>query len=303
MAGARMLEEIPFGQDDILLKTAYQICRWHHERYDGRGYPDGLVGDDIPIAAQVVGLADVYDALTSDRVYKPAFDHDSAMRMILNNECGVFNPLLLECLRDAEDELQRKLMEDAYSSRMDVDAHMLASEKYAGIDAAVSARTLRLLEYERSKAQFYASISEDILFDYSVNPDLLTISQTGVEKFNLPESIYYPRKNERLLSCISVKDLDMVFEKLKALPREDMRVRCEVELRNGDRKEWYRIIARPIHAADGSHEIRGAVGVASNIHREYTKMLDLEKQYRSYKPEKAAPAAESTITEIDTHPF
>ena len=303
MAGARMLEEIPFGQEDILLKTAYQICRWHHERYDGRGYPDGLVGDDIPIAAQVVGLADVYDALTSDRVYKPAFDHDSAMRMILNNECGVFNPLLLECLRDAEDELQRKLMEDAYSSRMDVDAHMLASEKYAGIDAAVSARTLRLLEYERSKAQFYASISEDILFDYSVNPDLLTISQTGVEKFNLPESIYYPRKNERLLSCISVKDLDMVFEKLKALPREDMRVRCEVELRSGDRKEWYRIIARPILAADGSHEIRGAVGVASNIHREYTKMLDLEKQYRAYKPEKAAPAAESTITEIDTHPF
>ena len=99
--GAEILDKLPFQQESPLVKTAYAICRWHHERWDGRGYPDGLKGEDIPIAAQVVAMADVYDALTSERCYKKAFGHDKAMEMILNGECGQFNPLLLECLTDA----------------------------------------------------------------------------------------------------------------------------------------------------------------------------------------------------------
>ncbi len=99
--GADILDKLPFQQESELVKTAYSICRWHHERWDGRGYPDGLKGDEIPIAAQVVALADVYDALTSERCYKKAFDHDTAVQMILNGECGQFNPLLLECLTSA----------------------------------------------------------------------------------------------------------------------------------------------------------------------------------------------------------
>ena len=78
-----------------LLQLAYNICRWHHERYDGGGYPDGLRGDEIPIEAQVVALADVYDALTSVRVYKPAYPHQQAMEMILGGECGAFNLSLI----------------------------------------------------------------------------------------------------------------------------------------------------------------------------------------------------------------
>ena len=78
------------------------------QRWDGRGYPDGLKGNDIPISAQIVSLADVYDALTSERCYKKAFSHETAMRMILNGECGAFNPLLLECLTDIQAELQEK---------------------------------------------------------------------------------------------------------------------------------------------------------------------------------------------------
>lgn len=91
------------------MRTACDICRWHHERYDGRGYPDGLVGDEIPISAQVVSLADVYDALISERVYKPAYSHEQAMSMILNGECGVFNPLLIECLKELQETLRREL--------------------------------------------------------------------------------------------------------------------------------------------------------------------------------------------------
>ncbi len=107
--GADMLEQLDQYSESSLVKTARDIARWHHERYDGRGYPDGLVGDDIPISAQVVSVADVYDALTSDRVYKKAFSHETAMGMILNGECGTFNPLLLECLVDVEDRIQIEL--------------------------------------------------------------------------------------------------------------------------------------------------------------------------------------------------
>ena len=94
--GASILQNLPMTQDEPLIQVAYQICRWHHERYDGHGYPDGLVGDQIPITAQVVSLADVYDALTGERCYKKAYPHETAVRMIQNGECGVFNPLLIE---------------------------------------------------------------------------------------------------------------------------------------------------------------------------------------------------------------
>ena len=98
--GARILKNMEGYEDEELMMVAYQICRWHHERYDGKGYPDGLKGEEIPISAQVVSIADVYDALTSERCYKKAFDHDTAMNMILDGQCGQFNPILLKCLRE-----------------------------------------------------------------------------------------------------------------------------------------------------------------------------------------------------------
>ena len=107
--GADMLMRLDNYYHDPLLQTAYQIARWHHERWDGRGYPDGLVGDDIPIAAQIVSLADVYDALTSERCYKPPYSHEKTLEMIFHGECGAFNPLLLECLSDIQSTLQEEL--------------------------------------------------------------------------------------------------------------------------------------------------------------------------------------------------
>ena len=110
MAGANMLSELPLDQkEEPLVKTAYEICRWHHERYDGGGYPDGLKGEQIPISAQIVSLADVYDALVSDRIYKKAYSHKEAVRMILAGECGAFNPLLLECLEEIQGKIKEEL--------------------------------------------------------------------------------------------------------------------------------------------------------------------------------------------------
>lgn len=108
LIGASMLKSIEMYQNEKLLQVAYQICRWHHERYGGKGYPDGLKGEEIPISAQVVAIADVYDALVGKRVYKKAFSHETAIHMILNGECGAFNPLLLECLTDIQNRLKEE---------------------------------------------------------------------------------------------------------------------------------------------------------------------------------------------------
>ena len=119
--GEHMLRQVPFSQNEPLVKVAREICRWHHERWDGRGYPDGLKGDEIPISAQVVSLADVYDALTSERCYKAAFDHETALKMIVNGECGAFNPLLLECLMDGADQIKQAMQETDEEKQKDAE--------------------------------------------------------------------------------------------------------------------------------------------------------------------------------------
>lgn len=104
--GAIMIHQVKMEEDDTLIQFAYEICRWHHEKWDGRGYPDGLKRNYIPISAQVVSIADVYDALVSERVYKKAYSHEKAIEMIINGECGEFNPLLIQCLKDCSDRIQ-----------------------------------------------------------------------------------------------------------------------------------------------------------------------------------------------------
>ena len=106
--GESILKNVGIYQNEELVQLAMHICRWHHERYDGRGYPDGLKGEEIPIEVQVVSIADVYDALVSERVYKKAYSHKKAVEMILNGECGQFNPLLLECLQDIQDRIDEE---------------------------------------------------------------------------------------------------------------------------------------------------------------------------------------------------
>ena len=107
--GADIIKDMDFPQDHPLVHTAWEICRWHHERWDGKGYPDGLTGEEIPISAQVVSIVDVYDALTSERCYKKAFDHDTAIQMILDGQCGQFNPILLMCLKELSLQLSKMI--------------------------------------------------------------------------------------------------------------------------------------------------------------------------------------------------
>ena len=145
--GASMLDSLEYYKDEPLVQIAHDICRWHHERYDGKGYPDGLKGEEIPISAQVVALADVYDALISDRVYKKAYTHEKAIEMILNGECGTFNPLLLECLVDIKDRLKEE-MTTVSEERMGIPDSRRANAEFEG--------------YEKTKEQFFRSMSEDL---------------------------------------------------------------------------------------------------------------------------------------------
>lgn len=114
--GCAILEKLDYMQDQKYYQYCYDICRHHHERWDGRGYPDGLKGDEIAIWAQATSIADVYDALTSVRVYKAAYTHEKAVKMILNGECGVFNPILMECLVNVQDRLYRETHSEPYEA-------------------------------------------------------------------------------------------------------------------------------------------------------------------------------------------
>ena len=109
LIGEELMRGMKEMESEPLVEAAAEICRWHHERVDGRGYPDGLKGDEIPMTVQAVGLADAYDALVSQRVYKPAYTHAKALAMIRGGECGAFDPLLVDCLEDIQSALCREV--------------------------------------------------------------------------------------------------------------------------------------------------------------------------------------------------
>lgn len=174
--GASILQNLPMTQDEPLIQVAYQICRWHHERYDGHGYPDGLVGDQIPITAQVVSLADVYDALTGERCYKKAYPHETAVRMIQNGECGVFNPLLIECLLDIQDQLQREIGTPPEARNFSLAAQRISDHMVREDDLPFENNLQYRLAYEREKQTFFAPLAGGLQFDYNIRQDKASVS-------------------------------------------------------------------------------------------------------------------------------
>lgn len=174
--GASILQNLPMTQDEPLIQVAYQICRWHHERYDGHGYPDGLVGGQIPITAQVVSLADVYDALTGERCYKKAYPHETAVRMIQNGECGVFNPLLIECLLDIQDQLQREIGTPPEARNFSLAAQRISDHMVREDDLPFENNLQYRLAYEREKQTFFAPFAGGLQFDYNIRQDKASVS-------------------------------------------------------------------------------------------------------------------------------
>ncbi len=298
--GAKILEGIPMRGDMPLLRIAYQICRWHHERYDGRGYPDGLKGDEIPIFAQVVALADVYDALTSKRAYKDAFSHEKAVNMILNGECGTFNPLLLECLKDIEGTLEQEFKElsegrDSQEEIMDTVEQMLE-----GGELSVSEHSLRLLEHERMKYQFFATLSHEIQFEYTKTPEMLTLSEWGAKYLDMPETILMPREAKFGTEVFNKSDFEQLLAKLEATTCKEPMTEENYLLNINGEGRWSKVIARSMWSEAEPPEYTGAIGKIVDIHEDMEKMnrLELKAAHDSLTGLLNHKAAKAQISEI-----
>ena len=173
--GASIIEEMHFLQDNPLVHTAWEICRWHHERWDGKGYPDGLKGEEIPICAQVVSVVDVYDALTSERCYKKAFDHDTAIQMILDGQCGQFNPILLKCLKELGPQLSKMLGKEIDDNKYYHEIQRLSNEILSDKSLPNQNYSQNVFKAMQEKIDFFKSNSGMNSIDYNAISGQLTI--------------------------------------------------------------------------------------------------------------------------------
>ena len=257
--GYQMLSDLGF-QDEPLVKVSREITRWHHERYDGRGYPDGLKGDEIPLSAQIVSLADVYDALTSERVYKPAFSHEKAVQMILNGECGAFNPLLLECLVEAQEEIRQGLAQPnkTFNSYEDLKSIAPAIQDAETLD--VTEYALDQLENEREKNHFLTEISRQLQFDYNKSLDLLHIPVWAAKRLGTSAQIKDPLHTEALANLISNDLVELLSKAIaETTPQEPLvRLDCTVTS-NGEAYDCI-IITKTVWSQEEEPIMVGVIG-------------------------------------------
>ena len=264
--GAHILENLPFQQDEPLVKVSYEICRWHHERWDGRGYPDGLKGEEIPIAAQVVALADVYDALTSERCYKKAFDHDTAVRMILNGECGTFNPLLMECLTEVADELHRALTDNEAAAQTIFGS---ATRKITDAllhenDLPDTGRLENALQIEQQKHTFYVDHTPDLQLDYNEVSDTVTMSEWGVRHLHCPREMPFKNAMETLL--VSPNDRSAMLDAIAKTDADHPDTAVTVLLSVDGLMRWYKVYIRTLWARGEETTRVGIVMQAEDVH-------------------------------------
>lgn len=224
LIGAKMIQDMDYPTDKPLAKTAYEICRWHHERFDGKGYPDSLVGNDIPISAQVVSVADVFDALTSTRVYKKAYDYKTAIQMILDGRCGCFNPLLLDCLKEIGADIyvafNNKLDYADYNEVQKLSGEILKSETLPYND-----HSQRIIDFLQEKMEFFEMSNSKELFDYNPLIGELTIinreknkkyKQTTLEfnSFDVNEEVVEKIKKYLNETSVENKEFTLQFKEL-----------------------------------------------------------------------------------------
>lgn len=275
-AGAAMLKELPFHQEEPLVRTAYEICRWHHERYDGRGYPDGLEGDQIPLSAQIVSLADVYDALTSRRVYKEAYTHEKALEMIGCGDCGAFSPLLIRCLLEIGDHIQEELNAATLSERNTGKLMNIIEDRIRYADLEVSNRSLELLENERTKYDSLAVMSGEVQFEYTNTPPMVIFTEKGAALLKLKEIIENPREDPAVLACISAERMKDLQNAVRNTTPERPMVRYECPLWIDGKERWHRIICRSTWSPEENPKCTGIIGKITDIHEEYLQWEDLQ---------------------------
>lgn len=264
--GAHILENLPFQQEEPLVKVSYEICRWHHERWDGRGYPDGLKGEEIPIAAQVVALADVYDAMTSERCYKKAFDHDTAVRMILNGECGTFNPLLMECLTEVADDLHRALTDNEAAAQMNFGnaTRKITDALLHENDLPETGRLENALQIEQQKYTFYVDHTPDLQLDYNEASDTATMSEWGVKHLHCPREMPFKNAMETLL--VSPNDRSAMLDAIAKTDADHPDTAVTVLLSVDGLLRWHKVHIRTLWMRGEETTRVGLVMQAEDVH-------------------------------------
>ena len=275
--GAKLITDLPIYQNERLVKYAIEICRWHHERWNGEGYPDGLKGDDIPIAAQVVSVADVYDALTSERCYKEAFSHEKSMRMIHSGDCGSFNPLLLECLDEIAGRLQKELSVVPHLDQGHSEARRTVEELYLSRGEDSTTRVAIQLEEERGKRQFFSELTDELWFEYTTNPDALALSASASRRTGLPKVVVDPAGNADFLAVAGQKTLDDIRGWAEAATIDETYFETEAELRLDGELRWCKLAIMVTWSSTEAGRYNSLLGVVRDIDEKYRRLTDVQK--------------------------
>lgn len=258
--GAEMLQDLHNTHNYPLFDKAYEICRWHHERYDGKGYPDGLKGEEIPISAQVTSLADVYDALTSNRCYKKAFSHEKAMEMILDGQCGAFNPVLLQCLKDCEKQILAEFS-DSIDTTQDDRLLIRATEEL--VENKISSDKIDFSAHlpiaARERWNFFSDGSGEIQFEYDAMLDVLRLTKYGAKVLGLQELTMHPRGlKQGYLGAQNIQTILDAMQSEASLEKPVVKIKKHISL-NGPRR-WYEIRIRTLWSNEEKPKYTGILG-------------------------------------------
>ena len=258
--GAEMLQDLHNTHNYPLFDKAYEICRWHHERYDGKGYPDGLSGEEIPISAQVTSLADVYDALTSNRCYKKAFSHEKAMEMILDGQCGAFNPVLLQCLKDCEKQILAEFS-DSIDTTQDDRLLIRATEEL--VENKISSDKIDFSAHlpiaARERWNFFSDGSGEIQFEYDAMLDVLRLTKYGAKVLGLQELTMHPRGlKQGYLGAQNIQTILDAMQSEASLEKPVVKIKKHISL-NGPHR-WYEIRIRTLWSNEEKPKYTGILG-------------------------------------------
>ena len=275
--GAKLITDLPIYQNERLVKYAIEICRWHHERWNGEGYPDGLKGDAIPIAAQVVSVADVYDALTSERCYKEAFSHEKSMRMIHSGECGSFNPLLLECLDEIAVRLQKELSVVPHLDQGHSEARRTVEELYASRSEDSTTRVAIQLEEERGKRQFFSELTDELWFEYTTNPDAIALSASASKRTGLSKVVVNPAGSADFLAVVGTKTLDEIRGWAETATIDETYFETEAEIRLDGAMHWCKLAIMVTWSSIEAGRYNSLLGIIRDIDKSYRHLSDVQQ--------------------------
>ena len=276
--GAQLIEQLPGFQNEKVVKYAIEICRRHHERWNGEGYPDGLIGDECPIAAQAAAVADAYDALVSRRSYKDAFSHERALQMIHNGECGSFNPLLLECLDEVSETIVRENAAKGAGQNPNA-KHRIVEDLYRERDLTAS-RMTQQLEEAVSRQNFFTGMSEEMWFEYTMQPSSLQLSRGITKQTGLPEVLVDPMQNPDFLTFIGEETGETIRAELQKLNTDESYAEVTVNLLLDGHLRRCRLAMYVAWSVTERGRCSSLFGKITNVDENYKRMAEYSAMMR-----------------------